>query len=165
MKKTNPKRSAKSIYQEIIVGKNFLKPSEISLSTIQRYVKNIDLEDYEPIKDRRSFEFANPNDCWQSDISVGPYLTINGSKHKTYIVAFLDDSSRLIVSCRAFEADNLVAVLKVFKDAIAKRGVPKKVFFDNGKVFRTGQIGIDMCLIGMHALLCRTIFSTIERKN
>jgi len=50
LKKTNPKRSAKSIYQEIIV-KNFLKPSEISLSTIQRYVKNIDLEDYEPIKD------------------------------------------------------------------------------------------------------------------
>lgn len=127
LKKANPKRSAKSIYQEIIV-KNFLKPSEISLSTIQRYVKNIDLADYECIKDRRAFEFESPNDCWQSDISVGPYLTINGAKHKTYIVAFLDDSSRLIVSCRAFEADNLVAVLKVFRDAIAKRGVPKKYF-------------------------------------
>lgn len=147
LKKANPKRSAKSIYQEIIV-KNFLKPSEISLSTIQRYVKNIDLEDYESIKDRRAFEFANSNDCWQSDISVGPYLTINGAKHKTYIVAFLDDSSRLIVSCRAFEADNLVAVLKVFRDAIAKRGVPKKVFFDNGKVFRAGQMELICASLG-----------------
>jgi len=147
LKKANPKRSAKSIYQEIIV-KNFLKPSEISLSTIQRYVKNIDLKDYESIKDRRAFEFANPNDCWQSDISVGPYLTINGAKHKTYIVAFLDDSSRLIVSCRAFEADNLVAVLKVFRDAIAKRGIPKKVFFDNGKVFRAGQMELICASLG-----------------
>ena len=147
LKKANPKRSAKSIYQEIIV-KNFLKPSEISLSTIQRYVKNIDLKDYESIKDRRAFEFANPNDCWQSDISVGPYLTINGAKHKTYIVAFLDDSSRLIVSCRAFEADNLIAVLKVFRDAIAKRGVPKKVFFDNGKVFRAGQMELICASLG-----------------
>ena len=147
LKKTNPKRSAKSIYQEIIVN-NFLKPSEISLSTIQRYVKNIDLEDYECIKDRRAFEFENPNDCWQSDISVGPYLTINGAKHKTYIVAFLDDSSRLIVSCRAFEADNLIAVLKVFRDAIAKRGVPKKVFFDNGKVFRAGQMELICASLG-----------------
>lgn len=147
LKKTNPKRSAKSIYQEIIV-KNFLKPSEISLSTIQRYVKNIDLEDYECIKDRRAFEFESPNDCWQSDISVGPYLTINGAKHKTYIVAFLDDSSRLIVSCKAFEADNLVAVLKVFRDAIAKRGVPKKVFFDNGKVFRAGQMELICASLG-----------------
>ncbi|MDD3124056.1 MAG: DDE-type integrase/transposase/recombinase [Candidatus Izemoplasmatales bacterium] len=147
LKKANPKRSAKSIYQEIIV-KNFLKPSEISLSTIQRYVKNIDLEDYECIKDRRAFEFESPNDCWQSDISVGPYLTINGTKHKTYIVAFLDDSSRLIVSCKAFEADNLVAVLKVFRDAIAKRGVPKKVFFDNGKVFRAGQMELICASLG-----------------
>ncbi len=147
LKKANPKRSAKSIYQEIIV-KNFLKPSEISLSTIQRYAKNIDLEDYECIKDRRTFEFENPNDCWQSDISVGPYLTINGAKHKTYIVAFLDDSSRLIVSCKAFEADNLVAVLKVFRDAIAKRGVPKKVFFDNGKVFRAGQMELICASLG-----------------
>jgi len=147
LKKSNPKRSAKSIYQEIIV-KNFLKPSEISLSTIQRYVKNIDLEDYECIKDRRAFEFESPNDCWQSDISVGPYLTINGAKHKTYIVAFLDDSSRLIVSCKAFEADNLVAVLKVFRDAIAKRGVPKKVFFDNGKVFRAGQMELICASLG-----------------
>jgi transposase InsO family protein len=147
LKKANPKRSAKSIYQEIIV-KNFLKPSEISLSTIQRYVKNIDLDGYDCIKDRRAFEFENPNDCWQSDISVGPYLTINGAKYKTYIVAFLDDASRLIVSCRAFEADNLVAVLKVFRDAIAKRGVPKKVFFDNGKVFRAGQMELICASLG-----------------
>ena len=147
LKKANPKRTAKSIYQEIIVTTK-VKPFELSLSTVQRYIKNLDLSTDSNIKDRRAFEFENANDCWQSDISVGPYLTINGVKHKTYIVAFLDDASRLIVSCKAFKSDNLLSVLEVFKDAVATRGVPKKVFFDNGKVYRSGQMELICASLG-----------------
>lgn len=151
LKKSNPKRSAKSIYNEIIVN-NKLKPSEVSLCTVQRFIKNLDIEDISSKKDRRAFEFPNPNDCWQSDISVGPYLTINGKKQKTYIIAFLDDCSRLIVSCGLFTVDNLLSVLTVFKDAVSKRGVPKKVFFDNGKVFRAGQM--EMICASLGCTLC-----------
>ena len=147
LKKANPKRTAKSIYQEIIITTK-VKPFELSLSTVQRYIKNLDLSTDSNIKDRRAFEFENANDCWQSDISVGPYLTINGVKHKTYIVAFLDDASRLIVSCKAFKSDNLLSVLEVFKDAVATRGVPKKVFFDNGKVYRSGQMELICASLG-----------------
>lgn len=147
LKQENSRRTAKSIYQEIIV-RNIVKPSDISLSTVQRYLRNNIDAKVETIKDRRAFEFEKPNDCWQSDISVGPYLNIKGKKHKTYIIAFLDDSSRLVVSCKAFEVDNLTAVLSVFKDAIAKRGVPKKVFFDNGKVFRSKQMELICASLG-----------------
>ena len=147
LKKANPKRTAKSIYQEIIITTK-VKPFELSLSTVQRYIKNLDLSTDSNIKDRRAFEFENANDCWQSDISVGPYLTINGVKHKTYIVAFLDDASRVIVSCKAFKSDNLLSVLEVFKDAVATRGVPKKVFFDNGKVYRSGQMELICASLG-----------------
>ena len=147
LKKANPKRTAKSIYQEIIITTK-VKPFELSLSTVQRYIKNLDLSTDSNIKDRRAFEFENANDCWQSDISVGPYLTINGVKHKTYIVAFLDDASRLIVSCKAFKSDNLLSVLEVFKDAVATRGVPKKVCFDNGKVYRSGQMELICASLG-----------------
>lgn len=147
LKKANPKRTAKSIYQEIIITTK-VKPFELSLSTVQRYIKNLDLSTDSNIKDRRAFEFENANDCWQSDISVGPYLTINGVKHKTYIVAFLDDASRLIVSCKAFKSDNLLSVLEVFKEAVATRGVPKKVFFDNGKVYRSGQMELICASLG-----------------
>ena len=147
LKKANSKRTAKSIYQEIIITTK-VKPFELSLSTVQRYIKNLDLSTDSNIKDRRAFEFENANDCWQSDISVGPYLTINGVKHKTYIVAFLDDASRLIVSCKAFKSDNLLSVLEVFKDAVATRGVPKKVFFDNGKVYRSGQMELICASLG-----------------
>jgi hypothetical protein len=63
----------------------------VSLSTVQRFINkaNLTSKKLEPI-DRRAFEFAN--DCWQSDISIGPYLTINGKKHKTHIFALIDDA-------------------------------------------------------------------------
>ena len=112
----------------------------ISLSTIQRYLSKIDLPVESANTNRRAFEFEFPNDCWQSDCSVGPYLTIDGKKYKTYIIAFLDDSSRLILSCKAFYSDNLVSLLHVFKDAVAKRGIPKKIFVDNGKIYRSLQM-------------------------
>ena len=50
LKKANPKRTAKSIYQEIIITTK-VKPFELSLSTVQRYIKNLDLSTDSNIKD------------------------------------------------------------------------------------------------------------------
>ncbi|TDT50278.1 integrase-like protein, partial [Fonticella tunisiensis] len=62
---------------------------------------------------------------------MGPYLTIDGRKHKTYIIAIVDDSSRAVMACAAFFEQNLNAVLSVFKTAVQRRGIPKKLFMDN----------------------------------
>lgn len=150
-KLSNPKATAKSIYYSLI-AKGYITLDTISLSTIQRYISTIDFPKEVSESNRRAFEFQLPNDCWQSDISVGPYLTINGKKHKTYIIAFLDDSSRLVISCKAFYSDNLVSLLSVFKDAVAKRGIPKKVFVDNGKVFQSSQMQLICAALG--SVLC-----------
>jgi len=73
-----PERSAKSIYHELI-AKGIASSDSISLSTVQRFIKNhgLKLSDSD-VKDRRAFEMEYPGDCWQSDISMGPYLTLNG---------------------------------------------------------------------------------------
>lgn len=139
LKLSNPKATAKSIYYTLL-AKGHITMDTISLSTIQRYISKIDLPVESANTNRRAFEFEFPNDCWQSDVSVGPYLNIDGKKHKTYIIAFLDDSSRLILSCKAFYNDSLVSLLTVFKDAVAKRGIPKKIFVDNGKIFKSLQM-------------------------
>ena len=139
LKLSNPKATAKSIYYTLL-AKGHITMDTISLSTIQRYISKIDLPADPASSNRRAFEFEFPNDCWQSDVSVGPYLNIDGKKYKTYIIAFLDDSSRLILSCKAFYSDNLVSLLSVFKDAVAKRGIPKKVFVDNGKIYKSLQM-------------------------
>lgn len=139
-KDLKPERSAKSIYHELI-AKGLITSNDISLSTIQRFIKNHGLKKSElQTKDRRSFEMEYPGDCWQTDITMGPYLTINGRKHKTYIIAFIDDSSRAVMACKAFFEQNLYAVLSLFKTAIQRRGIPKKLFMDNGKVFHADQL-------------------------
>jgi len=139
LKLSNPKATAKSIYYTLL-AKGYITMDSISLSTIQRHISNLDIPVDLSNSNRRAFEFEFPNDCWQSDVSVGPYLNIAGKKYKTYIIAFLDDSSRLILSCKAFYSDNLVSLISVFKDAVAKRGIPKKVFVDNGKIYKSLQM-------------------------
>lgn len=132
-------RSAKSIYHELI-AKGVISSNTISLSTIQRFIKNYGLKSSSlEIKDRRAFEMGYPGDCWQTDISMGPYLTINGRKQKTYIIAYIDDASRAVMACSFFFEQNLNAVLSVFKTAVQRRGIPKKLFMDNGKVFKSDQ--------------------------
>jgi transposase InsO family protein len=147
-----PKRSAKAIYQELI-AKGYVAYDQISLSTVQRFISEakITLQKLEPV-DRRAFEFEFANECWQSDISVGPYLTIDGKKYKTYIIAIIDDATRLIIHCEAFFSDNLLSLLSVFKKGVAKRGIPKKLFVDNGKVYKSNQMQFICASLG--TILC-----------
>lgn len=147
-KKSNHKRTAKSIYQELI-AKGYLNLKDISLSTIQRFISraNISRKKLEPL-DMKAFEFEFPNECWQSDVSLGPYLTLNGKKRKTYIIAFLDDSSRLIVHAEAFFRENFLSLLSAFKKAVAKRGIPKKLFVDNGKIYKSKQMQLICASLG-----------------
>lgn len=135
-----PQRSAKSIYHELI-AKSLVSSNSISLSISQRFIKNhafkaSNLE----LKNRRAFEMEYPGDCWQTDISIGTYLTINGRKHKTYIIAYIDDASRAVMAYSFFFEQSLNAVLSVFKTAVYRRGIPKKLLMDNGKVFRSDQL-------------------------
>ena len=122
-KTLRPERSAKSIYHELI-ARRIIAYGDVSLSTVQRNDLNKLEADH---KDRRVFEMEFPGDCWQTDISVGPYLTINNKKLKTYLIAFIDDSSRAVMAC-AFSFDqSLTSVLSVFKTAVQRRASLKIV--------------------------------------
>ena len=147
-KLAHPKKTAKTIYQEMIVT-GLASCNDLSLSTVQRYISKNKLttKSLEPV-DRKAFEFEFANDCWQSDISVGPYLNLNGKKQKTHLFAILDDASRLVVHCEAFFSEGFPSLLSTFKTAVAKRGVPKKLFVDNGKVYHSNQLQFICASIG-----------------
>lgn len=70
-----------------------ISSGSISLSTVQRFIQKQGLnKPRTELKDRRAFEMELPGDCWQTDISMGPYLTINGavrdSSFRTYGLLF-----------------------------------------------------------------------------
>jgi len=90
--------------------------------------------------DRRKFEAELPNDLWQSDVMHGPKVNVDGRHKKTYLIAILDDHSRLIVYGRFYLSEALTSYLDALENALAARGLPRKLYVDNGPAFRSKQL-------------------------
>ena len=93
-----------------------------------------------PTVDRRKFEAELPNDIWQSDVMHGPCVMIEGRRRKAYLIAFIDDHSRLIPHAAFYLSENLDAFLNAFEQALLKRGLPRKLYVDNGSAYRSRQL-------------------------
>lgn len=90
--------------------------------------------------DRRKYEAELANDIWQSDVMHGPTVTVAGRRKKSYLIAFIDDHSRLIPYANFYLSENLAAFLNAFELALVKRGLPRKLYVDNGSAYRSRQL-------------------------
>ena len=77
------------------------------------------------------FEAAAPNELWVGDALHGPRV----GDRKTYLFAFLDDHTRLVVGYRFGFAEDTVRLAAALKPALAARGVPAGIYVDNGSAF------------------------------
>ncbi len=111
------------------------------LTTVYRLLHQYDLMDKAPKpEDRRKFEAELPNDIWQSDVMHGPKVIWEQKSRKTYLIAFIDDHSRLIVYARFYLSENLAAFMDAFEKALVKRGLPRKLYVDNGAAYRSHKL-------------------------
>ncbi len=89
-------------------------------------------------KSLRRFQREHRNDLWQADLKYGPSLPDPDNpkkKIKTFLIAFLDDYSRLVAHAQFYPEQKQPALEDCFRKAMLKRGIPKNVFVDNGKLF------------------------------
>lgn len=109
-----------------------------SYATIYRLFQRHGLMDKEhtPI-DRRRFEAELPNDIWQSDCMHGPKVDVEGRLRKAYLFAFIDDMSRLIPHAEFYLHERLDSYTEALQNALAKRGLPRKIYIDNAPAFRS----------------------------
>jgi len=91
-------------------------------------------------EDRRRFEAELPNDLWQSDVMHGPHVEVDGRMRKTYLIAIIDDHSRLIVHARFYLSESLASYMDAFENALTRRGLPRKLYVDNGSAFRSRHL-------------------------
>lgn len=87
--------------------------------------------------DRRRFEAALPNDLWQSDVMHGPSVGVDEKNRKAYLIAFIDDMSRLVCHAQFYLSENLNCYLDALRQALLRRGLPRKLYVDNGPAFRS----------------------------
>jgi len=90
--------------------------------------------------DRRRYEAEFPNDIWQSDVMHGPQVEVNGKRRKAYLIAFMDDHSRLLPHGQFYLSEQLQPFLEAFRHALLFRGLPRKLYVDNGAAFRSRHL-------------------------
>jgi len=139
-------------------------------ATIYRLFNQRGLMKREEVRiDRRRFEAELPNDIWQSDGMHGPRITHEGKERKTYLFAFIDDMSRLICHAEFFCHERVEHYTAALKVALAKRGLPRKLYVDNGPAFRSHLLAHATASLGI-ALIHSTPYQPqgrgkIERFN
>jgi transposase InsO family protein len=120
-----------------------LLPANVSPRTIQRFVKAQGLKPGAasgPPKDRKAFEEAFFGAMWEADTCYFPYVKDGGAKKRTYLIAMVDDHSRMLVGAELFFEDNAYNFQKVLKKAVAAYGIPNKLYVDHGSSYENSQL-------------------------
>lgn len=91
----------------------------------------------------KSFECAHSNELWMTDMMFGPTLTLtNGRVIQTRLFGLLDDCSRLVPHAQYYDSEKLGHFLDTFRQGLARRGFPEKLYTDRGKIFTSLHLQI-----------------------
>ena len=165
LKEHYPRMSAAAIYKQLQHNGSICR-GELSESTVLRFVNRLALEKkLTGNQDMRRYERPHINEVWCGDSSVGPCLkTPDGKKHRVYVIALIDDASRMIVGIDVFFGDTFVNLMSVLKSAVSKYGVPKVLNFDNGSAYKNRQMELLAARIGSTINYCRPYTPTAKAK-
>jgi putative transposase len=133
-----PARSAQRV-QQLLASEGY----RVARSTLERYLRLKGLSgrelkaSHKQVMSRR-FNRVGRNTLWQSDLKYGPYLPDPkqpGRKMRTYLVAIIDDATRLVVHGEFYANQKLPVIEDALRKAVTRSGSPENLYVDNGKIF------------------------------
>ena len=146
-KEANPKLSVQLVIREARQSPDV--PAELPLppSTVHRLLARQGLMAKAPEdpgeRDRRRFAFAQAGELWMSDVMHGPSVGVGGRiRRKTYLLAFIDDATRVVPSAAFALSENTQTFLPVLQQAILRRGLPQRLYVDNGANYRSQHLAL-----------------------
>jgi len=151
----HPTLDGKGTQKELAVALKDSGQDLPSLSTLYRFLKATGLDRRNVLRqaDHRAYAFEFAGDCWQGDVMYGPTIvTKDGKRKKTYLIANLDDATRLIAHAEFYFDDDLRSLRDCVKQALLKRGCPKRFYFDNGEIFRSRMMLAVAAQLGIHLI-------------
>lgn len=153
-----PRMPLRLVLRKVHMEKN-MPALQVPLSTAYRYLRTHLPKRPVPTTGREQKRFSHryPNDCWQGDTMHGMYIRdeLDGRSKKTYLIAFIDDATRLITAARFFFSETVQHVKEVLREAVLTYGVPAKLYLDNGRNFCAEDIEIACA-----AMRCALIHTT-----
>ena len=132
----------KSVLYRVFLQRGLFTRSQLAPTTFYRMVRTHHLLDLQAVqKHRLSFAMQFTNQLWQADTLYGPSIKqADGQWKKTFLIAFIDDASRVITHAEFFYRDNTENMVYAFRSALYKRGKPERLYFDNGANYTAREI-------------------------
>lgn len=161
LKEENPELSIPMLIKKARADHGSIASEEIALpeSTVHRLLARRGLmrkKSEEPTcKDRRRFEYDSACELWMSDVMYGPKIRDAGRSRQTYLIAFIDDATRMVPYAAFAFSEGTVAYLAVLEQAVRRRGIPKRLYVDNGAAFRSKQLAIVCAKLGIALIHAR----------
>ena len=157
IKEDNPGLSVRAVIDA--AGERDL-PADVHLapSTVHRLLAReglLEKRSTEPAVDRRRFSYRLAGELWMSDVMHGPSVPDNRKRRKTYLIAFIDDATRVVPFAAFAFAENTTAFLPVFKQALLRRGQPARLYVDNGASYRSHQLALVCAKLGIALIHAR----------
>jgi len=154
--KTELKGASLPVILRVARERKLLPPGfRASIQSLYRLFQRRGLNEPQGVKpDLRRYEAELPNDLWQSDCMHGPAVIVEGKVRKSFLFAFLDDHSRLIPHGEFYLQENLKSLTDCLIKALSKRGLPRKIYFDNGPSYRSHQLAHATASLGISLIHC-----------
>lgn len=151
LKGEDPTLTLPALLAKLVQMREISSAHEVNRASLYRFIKKERLGEAISLPvDRRKFEAEFPNELWQCDVLHGPMVTLeNGSKKKSYLVAIIDDHSRLVVHAEFLLSESFAALRTCLKKALEKRGLPRKFYVDNGACYRSNALEHALALLGV----------------
>jgi transposase InsO family protein len=158
-KRENPKRSLDEL-KRLLEDAGLAAQGELSRSSIHRLLKAHGLSrptgsGAGELVERRSYVAQRAGDIWYGDVMHGPRILVDGQERKTYLVSLMDDASRLITHSAFCLGETALAVEGVLKQALLRRGPPKRLVIDNGAAYRARSLQGICARLSIRLIYCR----------
>ncbi len=160
MKEANPALSIRLVIEELRREGTLAPDAPLPVSTVHRLFHRSGLMRKDGgapgPTDRRRFAFARAWQLWTSDVLHGPaVIRERRTRRKTYLIAFLDDATRVVTHAQFAFAENTVAFMPLFKLAIIRRGLPDRLYVDNGANYRSHHLALVCAKLGIALIHAR----------
>lgn len=146
---TNPFLSPAGIYR-LLISEGDIKPDWVTEATVRKYINDNNLRtDAQKICARKKFEKEHINELWIADCLHGPRIVHENRKRKIFLIAIIDDASRVITGARFFFHENSVCLEVILKEAISRFGLPAVFYCDNGSMFTSSHLQLACARLGI----------------
>jgi putative transposase len=151
-----PYLSGSALYR-LLISEGKIQVGDITEGTLRKFIRdnNLRQQAVDALKVRKKFEKEHINELWIADCMHGPYVKFEDEKqtmkqkHKVFLIAAIDDHSRVICARGWFWNENSISLEIVLKRGIGVFGLTKVLYCDNGSLFSSFHLQLACARLGI----------------